>query len=126
MKVFSAKNDKIAIECDRCGKVYNFSKIYFSSITKDGCVPNVIIRCPNCMNSTPPGSFIAGNATGEIDTTPKCPKCGSSAIQAVNGGFNAGGALGTGLLFGPLAGLIVGAAGANKVGRVCLHCGYKF
>lgn len=126
VKVYSANDDKIAIECDRCGKVYNFSKIYFSSITKDGCVPNVLIQCPNCKNQTPAGSFIAGNATGQIDTTPRCPKCGSSAIQVVRGGFNAGGAMGTGLLFGPLAGLIVGAAGTNKVSRVCMNCGHKF
>lgn len=62
MRVFSAKDDKIAIECDNCKKVYNFSKQYFSAISKEGCVTNVDIICPNCKNRALAGTFICGNA----------------------------------------------------------------
>ena len=62
MRIFSAKDDKIAIECDKCKKIYNFSKEYFSSITGKGCVPNVDIICPNCKNKVPAGTLIEGNA----------------------------------------------------------------
>lgn len=60
MHVFSVKEDVVAIECEHCKKIYNFSRSYFSNITKESCTPNVNIVCPNCKNSSPAGTPIHG------------------------------------------------------------------
>lgn len=61
MRVFSIKDDKVAIECDKCKKIYNFSKQCFSSVTKGECIPNVDIVCPNCKNKVLAGTAIKGD-----------------------------------------------------------------
>lgn len=58
-------------------------------------------------------------------TTPRCPRCGSTAVQLVTENFDLGGAVTGGLLFGS-AGFVVGALSGDELQRVCINCGHKF
>lgn len=61
MRVFSVSDNKVAIECDRCKKIYIYSRQYFSSASKEECIPNLDIVCPNCKNKVLAGTAIKGN-----------------------------------------------------------------
>lgn len=56
----------------------------------------------------------------------KCPKCGSTQIHADKRGFKAGRFVAGTLVAGPLAGVVTGAAGKNKIIITCLACGHQF
>lgn len=58
-------------------------------------------------------------------TTPRCPRCGSTAVQLVKEDFDLGGAITGGLLFGG-AGFVAGALSGSETQRVCVNCGHKF
>jgi len=64
-------------------------------------------------------------ALKEVDTIPKCPKCGSTSISADKKGFSAGKAAAGAILAGPI-GLAAGGLGANKVQITCLNCGHQW
>lgn len=55
----------------------------------------------------------------------KCPKCGSTSLQAKTKGVSVGNAVTGALLIGPL-GLLAGGIGMNDARIVCLNCGYEF
>lgn len=55
----------------------------------------------------------------------KCPKCGSTSLQAQKEGVKVGRAVAGALLLGPL-GLAAGAVGANNLKIVCLNCGHIY
>jgi len=55
----------------------------------------------------------------------RCPKCGSTSIQAVKKGFGGGKGC-VGYLITGLPGLLCGLCGANKMSSVCMQCGYKW
>lgn len=59
------------------------------------------------------------------DTTPRCPKCGSTSITANQKGFGIGKAVVGATLAGPF-GLVAGNAGAKKVFITCLNCGHRW
>lgn len=61
----------------------------------------------------------------EMDTIPKCPKCGSKSISADKKGFSTGKAAAGAILVGPI-GLAAGGIGANKVQITCLNCGHHW
>ncbi len=55
----------------------------------------------------------------------KCPKCGSTSLQARKKGISVGKSVAGALLVGPL-GLAAGGIGMNKTEIVCLNCGNVF
>lgn len=55
----------------------------------------------------------------------KCPKCGSTQLNADRKGFGLGKAAGGALLLGPL-GLLGGLIGSKKVMITCLKCGKQW
>ena len=55
----------------------------------------------------------------------KCPRCGSTSLQAKTKGVSVGKAAAGALLIGPL-GLLAGGIGMNDARIVCLNCGYEF
>lgn len=68
---------------------------------------------------------VAPKPTVNDENVAKCPKCGSTSLQAQKEGVKVGRAVAGALLVGPL-GLAAGAIGANNVQVVCLKCGHKF
>lgn len=61
------------------------------------------------------------------DTTiAHCPKCGSSSLSSDKKGFSATKAIAGTLLIDPLAGVVAGNAGKNKVIVTCLKCGHQW
>ena len=55
----------------------------------------------------------------------KCPRCGSTSLQAKTKGVSVGKAAAGALLIGPL-GLLAGGIGMNDARIVCLNCGHEF
>jgi len=55
----------------------------------------------------------------------KCPKCGSTQLQANTKGYGAGKALGGVLLTGGI-GLLAGFVGSKKLKITCLRCGHRW
>ena len=133
--LFSANKEFVNLECARCTKVYQFKRIlHFSKVTDRECIPNKKIDCPNCGNACPANvrirpkgetAYVSNDAPRKKPTEVRCPKCGSTQIQAGERGFDAGSALVGGLLFGAL-GLLFGAPGKNNIQRICLNCKHQF
>ena len=110
MKFWGKDATHIKIGCDKCGKIYKFDKKYFSQIAQNYCIPNVLIKCP-CGNSTMETIYSDKAITYSGDTSQvRCPKCGSTQIQAMKRGWK----------------LTTGLIGSNKIERVCLNCKHKF
>lgn len=61
----------------------------------------------------------------ELKDTPKCPKCGSTALSSNKKGYGIGKGIVGAALLGPV-GLAAGAIGSGKVVLTCLKCGHKF
>lgn len=55
-----------------------------------------------------------------------CPKCGSSQLSANKKGFSLGKALVGGVVLVPIAGVVTGMIGKNKIIITCLNCGKQF
>lgn len=55
-----------------------------------------------------------------------CPKCGSSQLSANKKGFSLGKAVVGGLVLVPVAGVVTGMIGKNKIIITCLRCGKQF
>lgn len=107
--------------------------------------------CPKCKKTLKDGSKFCGYCGKKFNTPPKpavpapvakptltpaatvktdenvakCPKCGSTSLQASTKGVSVGKAVTGALLVGPL-GLAAGAIGMNDTRVVCLNCGNKF
>jgi predicted RNA-binding Zn-ribbon protein involved in translation (DUF1610 family) len=62
-----------------------------------------------------------GNSEGQV----RCPKCGSTQINANKKGFNVGQALVGGLLSGGV-GVVAGLWGSNEIRINCLKCGHRW
>ncbi len=60
-----------------------------------------------------------------VDTTPKCPHCGSTSLSADKKGFGVGKAAVGAAIAGPI-GLATGAKDSNKVILTCLNCGFQW
>lgn len=58
-------------------------------------------------------------------TIPRCPHCGSTAVQLEKESFDLGGAIAGSLLFGH-AGFVAGGLSGDEVQRVCINCGHRF
>ena len=56
----------------------------------------------------------------------RCPKCGSTSIQAIQSRFDLDRAAVAGFVFGATVGAAVGFAGTGKISRVCLNCKHKW
>lgn len=111
-----------------------------------------LVKCPHCYNQVVPDTKgtcpLCGSPMDDIKLSqrresmvqpvhaqrienPKeldavrCPKCGSTQIQAMKKGFGFGKAAVGAWVAGPV-GLLAGGIGAGKVQRVCLKCGKKF
>jgi predicted RNA-binding Zn-ribbon protein involved in translation (DUF1610 family) len=101
-------------------------------------------KCPSCgaslkrveavdSNDTNKIKDIVNNATVRkknitdigVSTVPHCPFCGSESIVPMKKGFGFGKAVVGGAVLGPF-GILAGAAGANKIKRVCVNCGKQF
>ena len=54
-----------------------------------------------------------------------CPRCNSRQLTTQKKGFDGGGALAGGFLFGPI-GLLTGCIGSGKVRVTCLNCGHNW
>ena len=55
-----------------------------------------------------------------------CPKCGSTQLTANKKGFSLGKAVAGGVLLVPIAGVVTGMIGKNKIIITCLNCGKQF
>jgi hypothetical protein len=62
----------------------------------------------------------------KADEPVRCPKCGSTQLAPMKRGFKIGRAIVGGALTCGLGGVIIGAAGRNKVELHCLKCGKTF
>lgn len=70
------------------------------------------------------GTYIQ-SSNSNTSTETRCPKCGSTQVQAFNKGFGLGKAVGGGILLGGV-GLLGGFIGSKKVMVGCLNCGHKW
>lgn len=59
------------------------------------------------------------------DTTPRCPRCGSTSLTSQKKGFRMGRAV-VGSVASLGVGALAGAAGSRKIDITCLNCGKKF
>lgn len=133
--VRSIDKDFVYLECRGCSKPYKYRRDSFSDVSFDKCVSIGRLRCHNCGATSPENAtlFAAKDDTyvhrpppvRQTQTEPRCPKCGSTQIQAMKQGFGLGKAAVGGLLLGPV-GLLGGAVGSNKIRRICLNCKHKF
>ena len=132
MYYYNNSDGRIGIECDGCGKVYKFSKDYFSNITPNSCVNKVNLECPNCNNliqantkiESKYGSISSRNSSSSNNSV-KCPSCRSTQITANTKGFGLGKAAVGAVLLGPI-GLLGGVLGSKKVIITCLNCGHRW
>ncbi len=102
------------------------------------------MKCPKCKRDIKDSSKFCGYCGNKFKTTAnqaaptpapsvqplesnvaKCPKCGSTSLQARKKGISVGKSVAGALLVGPL-GLAAGGIGMNKTEIVCLNCGNVF
>lgn len=92
--------------------------------------------CGNKFNTSPKPAKPAPVVTSPVTNSPaanvktddnvaKCPKCGSTSLQASTKGVSVKKAVTGAILIGPL-GLAAGTVGMYDVRVVCLKCGNKF
>jgi len=114
MYYWRKEEDKIIVECNKCGKVLKFDKKYFNNIVNDDyCETNTVIQCL-CGNTA--NGIIKkkrSNEKSDYDKSnlqlPRCPHCGGVNIQLVKRRWS----FWTGFL-------------TNKVDRYCVNCKKKF
>ncbi|MDR3149870.1 MAG: zinc ribbon domain-containing protein [Oscillospiraceae bacterium] len=75
-----------------------------------------LIVCPGCGNNVSPNASACPNCGEPIDTSIKCPKCGSKNAKVISGASKA------------VSLAVFGIFAANKVMSkyVCNDCGHKF
>ncbi len=109
MKYLGKEGNTIKIQCDHCNKTLKYSKNDFHTIADDYCIPSTEIKCDNCGESTRKIIYSKNYGSGE-STQVRCPKCGSTQIQAMKRGWK----------------LTTGLIGSSKIERVCLNCKNRF
>lgn len=120
----------VELRCHFCATTTSLSKREFSSATETCCSPTGNIKCPGCGRVHKRGMQIYKPSSGvpsenRTSVTICCPHCGSSEFDLLNGGISMGATLLGGMIFGS-AGALAGAAGSQKVKRVCRKCGTEF
>ena len=117
--LFSADNEHVNIECQKCGKIYRYGRMYhFSKVTSEMCIPNAEIRCANCGNSADAYSQILPKHKITIfdknqlkkDDVLRCPRCKSTSVTTGQRGFN----------------IWTGFLGSNKTVNRCGKCGHSW
>lgn len=109
--LFSVDNEYISVECKYCKKVYKYKRLYFNEISPARCVPNTLIRCPNCANTTPANSPILGEKKTVIKPEKlRCPRCQSTLVTTGQRGFS----------------IWTGFIGSNKTVNRCGKCGHSW
>lgn len=61
----------------------------------------------------------------QMESAPRCPKCGSASLSCGKKGFGVGKAV-TGLVVAGPIGLLAGGIGMQGVQITCMSCGHKF
>lgn len=132
MTTWDVTSTDVAVSCKQCGRVFKFSRRYFSKISPDGVIPSALLQCPACGNQSAAGLKLPYKSAikyscdqPKTSSQLKCPGCGSTNITMVKKGFSVGKAAAGGLLLGPV-GVLGGAIGSNKIERVCMKCKRKF
>ncbi|MBR0485020.1 MAG: zinc ribbon domain-containing protein [Oscillospiraceae bacterium] len=105
--------------CGYCGKKFSSASSSVPSNNFDAQL-NIAaaVSAQRISNST------VSSAPAETNVA-KCPKCGSTSLQAKTKGVSVGKAAIGALLVGPV-GLLAGGIGMNDAKIVCLNCGYEF
>lgn len=112
--------------CPKCKKTVNNNAKFCGYCGKKFSVPTKAepVSKPTPVVSVPVQQPVYTEPPVQ-DNVAKCPKCGSTSLQARKKGVSVGKAVTGALLVGPL-GLVAGGIGMNKVEIVCLNCGNVF
>lgn len=117
--LFSADNEYVNLECQKCGKIYRYGRLYhFLKVTSQMCIPNAEIKCANCGNSAEAYSQILpkhkitifDKTQLKMDDTLRCPRCKSTSVTTGQRGYS----------------IWTGFLGSSKTVNRCGKCGHSW